>query len=199
MDGYLRRLFREAHEVIVKAWAPEEYSVVKYFTFEGRQMGGDLEGGDEVLAYGECGPKERFLGGSEQGKVVIGGLALRAIRHFLEAAGGATYVYVGVVIDIDREMPLGKEEIRVDTIEVRFSFSTSDHNAILEIQGLGNDTLLATEIIPPPGDWLVYRVHRGKLEYVDLNGRLKYVDLNEEVAIEMPVWLERALKEGGER
>jgi hypothetical protein len=132
MDGYLRRLFREAHEVVVKAWAPEEYSVVKYFTFEEKQGDGVLEGGNEVLAYGECGLKERFLGGSEQGKVVIGGLALRVIRHFLEAAGGATYVYVGVGMDIYREMPPGNEErseeIRVDEIEVRLSFSTSDHD-----------------------------------------------------------------------
>jgi hypothetical protein len=55
---------------------------------------------------------------------------------------------------------------------------------------------LTAKIIPPPGEWHTYRIYRGKLYCVGLNGRLKYFDLDEEIAVEMPTWLERALREG---
>jgi len=183
MDGHLKLLFREAPKVIVRAWAPEEFYVAKLFTFEGKLSGGS----EAVLAYSECGPKEHreYMAGLEKGKIVIGGLALRVIRHFLEAAGGATHVYVGVIMDIDREMPPGKEEICVERLEVRLSFGTPDYDAELEIRGLGEYSVLTTGTIPGLDRWRIYSYSEA----------VEYIGLAEEGVRRMPAWLERALRE----
>ncbi len=181
LDGHLNALFRESPEVVLRAWAPEEFCVPTRFTFEGKLSGG----GEVVLAYGQCGPEQchEYMSGVEAGKVVIQGLPLRVIRHFLESAGGATRVSVGVLMDIDREMPPGKEEIRVDRLELRLSFGTSDYDAKLEILGLGDDSVLEARIMPSLDVWRIYS-----------DGEIRYAGLRKEEAAEMPEWLERALK-----
>jgi hypothetical protein len=55
MDGHLVKLFRESPRVVVKALAPEDIYVPKYFSFEGN-LCGDI---GVALTYGECGPQER--------------------------------------------------------------------------------------------------------------------------------------------
>ncbi len=184
LDGYLKALFRDSPEVILRAWAPEEFCVPTRFTFEGK-LGEGMLSGDVVLAYGPCGPEEyrEYMAGVEAGKIVIQGLSLKVIRHFLQLAGGATRVSVGVLMDIDREMPPGKEEIRVDRLELRFSFSNPDHEAQLEVRGLGDYSVLNAKTIPSLDAWRIYP-----------DGEVRYVGLRKEEEAEMPEWLERALK-----
>jgi len=179
LDGYLGKLFRQSPKVVVKALAPEDIHVPNRFSFEGT-LPGDIE---VALAYGECGPLERPHG-LEKGRIVIGGLALKVVRHFLEAAGGATRVYVGVVLDIDREMPPGKEEICVGRLELGFTFSTpDDYQAELEIRGLKDYSVLTTRTFPSLDSWSIYPEE------------VRYAGLGSEEKAERPVWLERALKE----
>ncbi len=185
LDGYLKALFRDSPEVVLRAWAPGEFCVPTRFTFEGK-IGEGMLSGDVVLAYGPCGPEEyrEYMADVEVGKIVIQGLALRAIRHFLQSAGGATHVSIGVLMDIDREMPPGNEEIRVDELELRFSFSNPDHEAKLEIRGLGDNRVLEARIIPSLDAWRIYS-----------DGEVQYFGLREKEVAEMPEWFEKALHE----
>jgi hypothetical protein len=181
LDDHLRALFHEAPKVVIRAWAPESIEVVKHFTFEGTPSGGRKV----VLAYGECGPRghdERFC--VEQGSIAIGGLALRTVRHFFEAAGSKAHIYIGVRYGIDHAIPQIEPEIRLEKIEVRMHLSTPDQDEGIEINGLGDYSVLDAYTRPSLDKWRIYPEV------------LEYVGLREEGGTrEMPTWLEKALKE----
>jgi hypothetical protein len=187
LDEDLKRLFHEAPNVIVTAWARKDIYVPNRFTFEGKQKG-DVE---TTLFYGERGPQKylEYRRASEKGKLAIGGLALKVIRRFLEASGGATRVYVGVHMDIDRNMLTGNEKIpteeliRVEDLEVRFSFSTSDYKAEIEILGLNDYCVLVTGITPGVDRWCIYPEE------------VRYVGFSDEEKAKKLEWLEKALNE----
>jgi hypothetical protein len=185
LDEELKRLFRESSKVVVKAWAPEELKVPKYFAFEGTLS----DGAQPTLVYGECGPK-KLTDWFEHGKLIIEDIALRAVRYFLESAESQVYIYAGVYIRIDRELPPGKEEIRVDDILVRFSFSSSGRTGELVLHGFGDKSVLRAITTPPLAEWRIYFDKR-KIYH----GELHYIGVDESVLRVMPAWLERAFDE----
>jgi len=188
MDGRLKKLLCEAPKVVLKAWALAEGYVPDRFTFEGKLSEGPVTG-EGFLAYNQCGFEgyhKHAIGriDKEAGKLVIRGLALKAIRHFLQSAGGATRIYLGVSMDVlIQDRPEERREVYVDGLELRFGFSASDYEAELEILGLNDYSVLTTRTIPGLDRWSIYPEE------------VRYVGLREKEAAEMPEWLKRTLEE----
>ncbi len=192
MDGRLNRLFREAPEVVLSAWAPSRDHVPGRFAFEG-----DLDGyasGWVTLTYSQCGfegyhahPEGRLY--VKVGEVAIRGLALKAICNFLDVAGGATGVYVGVLMGLAPEPRLEEVgEVLVLELELALRISgPGGEGADLRIRGLRDFSVLEARVFTPLDASDAWRIYP--------DGDAHYIGLRKEEEAKMPEWLERALKQ----